>query len=368
MSGIACATERLDRIRSAMSEVGVDVLALAPSDNLRYAVGFSPLPDERACIFFVSDDGLAFVVPSLNAEQTKDATGDIPFFVWGDEAGPIGAIRAALSSLNVDGTTQLAVDPEMRSDVLLAVQELLPAARCVDGARVISPLREVKSDEEIDLLRASAGTADAAMERALEACRVGATELQIAEAAVAGFRDAGVEDVAFAIVASGSNGAFPHHHPSSRALAEGEAVVIDLGGRLHGYCSDITRMACVGDPWARYLEVHEAVEAAVTAASAAAGPGVMCDEVDAAARSVIEEAGYGRYFVHRTGHGLGLSVHEPPWIVKGSKEVLRQGMVFSIEPGIYLPGEFGVRLEEIVHITEEGCERFSDLSRDVHLV
>jgi Xaa-Pro aminopeptidase len=203
---------------------------------------------------------------------------------------------------------------------------------------------------------------------AFAACRPGATELEVADAVAAAFRRAGAEEALFAIVGGGPNGAFPHHHTGSRRLEEGDAVVIDIGGRSEGYVSDITRMAYLGEPSERYREVHAVVEAAVQAGLAAARPGATCHEVDAAARGVIADAGYGEYFVHRTGHGLGLSVHEPPWIMRGDETELRVGMVHSIEPGIYLPGELGIRLEEIVHVTEDGCRRFSRLPRDVHAV
>jgi Xaa-Pro aminopeptidase len=175
--------------------------------------------------------------------------------------------------------------------------------------------------------------------------------------------------VTFIIVASGPNGAFPHHHSGSRRLQAGDAVVIDIGGRLEGYSSDITRMAFVGEPTDRYREIHAIVEQALQAGLAAARPGAVAADVDRASRSVIEAAGYGEYFVHRTGHGLGLSTHERPYIrADVTGEVLREGTVFSVEPGIYLPGEFGVRLEEIVTLTADGCERFSGLDRDVRIV
>ena len=179
---------------------------------------------------------------------------------------------------------------------------------------------------------------------------------------------AGNSPVEFAIVGGGANGAFPHHHTGPRPLQDGDAVVIDIGGRRAGYVSDITRMAFIGEPTTRYLDVHATVEAAVVAALAASKPGATCADVDSAARGVIEDAGYGEYFVHRTGHGLGLSVHEPPWIMTGYDVELRPGVVHSVEPGIYLPGEFGVRLEEIVHVTDSGCQRFSSLPREVHTV
>jgi Xaa-Pro dipeptidase len=192
-------------------------------------------------------------------------------------------------------------------------------------------------------------------------------ESDVAAVAAAEFRAAGADDVLFTIVASGPNGASPHHHTGKRILEDGDVVVIDIGGRLDGYCSDITRVAFVGEPAPESVEVCKVVEAAVEAAMAAARPGAMAGDVDRAARSVIESAGYGAYFVHRTGHGLGISVHEPPWIMGGSEDVLRPGMVFSIEPGIYLPGRFGVRLEEIVFTTADGCERLSNLTRTGHV-
>jgi len=170
------------------------------------------------------------------------------------------------------------------------------------------------------------------------------------------------------IVGSGPNSAFPHHHSSTRALREGEPVLFDLGSRLDGYCSDITRMAFLGSPSTRYLEIHRIVEAAVAAALDVIKPGVPINAVDLAARRTIEQSGYGQQFVHRTGHGIGLSVHEPPSITHTNELPLAEGMAFSVEPGIYLPGEFGVRLEEIVVVAGRGAEVLSRLPRDVQVV
>lgn len=206
------------------------------------------------------------------------------------------------------------------------------------------------------------------MSAALASCVEGVQELGVAEAAAAAFRRAGCQEVAFTSVASGPNGAYPHHHSGSRRLLRGEAVTIDLGGRLDGYASDITRTVHIGSPGERYALVHSVVEEAVRAGLDAARPGVTCASVDRATREVIEAAGFGDYFVHRTGHGLGLSGHEPPWIMDGEELVLEPGMVFSIEPGIYLPGELGVRLEEIVYLTERGCGVLSGLPRDLSIV
>jgi Xaa-Pro aminopeptidase len=203
------------------------------------------------------------------------------------------------------------------------------------------------------------------VETAIRACRLGVTELAVARAADEGFRQAGAPEVMATIVGSGPNSAFPHHHSSSRTLQNGEPVLFDLGSRVDGYCSDITRMAFLGSPTVRYREIHGVVEAAVAAALAAIKPGVPVSAVDLAARQAIERAGYGEQFVHRTGHGIGLSGHEPPSIAHTNALPLEEGMAFSVEPGIYLPGEFGVRLEEIVVVSRGGCDVLSRLRRDV---
>jgi Xaa-Pro aminopeptidase len=357
---------RIAKVQQGLPAAGLGLVVLAPTDNLRWVLGFAPLYDERACLLLVSARGVAMLMPSLNAEQARSEAPEIELVTWADDAGPATALVAALERVGGTQAATVGADPEMRADHLLLLQAAVDGASYESASAVLRPLREIKGQDELDLLAASARTADAAIRAAFAACRAGTSELAVAEAASAAFRDAGCEEVEFTIVASGPNGAFPHHHTGDRVLGEGDAIVLDLGGMLAGYPSDITRMAHVGEPSARYREVHAIVDRAVQAGMAAARPGARCEQVDAAARGVIEEAGFGEYFVHRTGHGLGLSAHEPPWIARGETSVLRTGMVHSIEPGIYLPGEFGVRLEEIVRITDDGCERFSSLPRELH--
>lgn len=359
---------RIDALRQRMAEAGLELVALAPSDNLRYIAGFSPVPDERACMLLVTHGASLMLMPSLNAEQAAAAAPELGLVTWADDEGPVAALREALERSGGGGASRVGADPEMRADHLLLLQEMVPAAAVVPASIAVRPLREIKSASELSLLQVAANAGDEAVRAAFAACRPGATELEVGEAAAAAFRAAGCEEVLFTIVAGGPNGAFPHHHTGRRPLEVGDAVVIDIGARRDGYATDITRMAYVGAPTDRYLEVHGVVEAAVQAALAAARPGATCGDVDAAARGVIEAAGFGPYFVHRTGHGLGLSVHEPPWIMRGEQVELRAGIVHSIEPGIYIPGEFGVRLEEIVQVTDSGCEPFSSLPRDTHVV
>jgi Xaa-Pro aminopeptidase len=351
-----------------MGDVGIDLVALAPSDNFRYVVGFSPVADERACMLLVTPGSTLVLMPSLNAEQAVSEAPELELVTWADDEGPVAALREALRRVGGDTASLAGADPEMRADHLLLLQETIPGTRFVGASVAVGPLREVKSADELEILQTAALAADDGVRAAFAACRAGATELEVAEAAAAALHAAGCEEVLFTIVGGGPNGAFPHHHTGRRRLEPGDPVVIDIGGRLNGYAADITRMAFVGAPGERYLEVHGIVEAAVQAGLAAARPGATCHDVDAAARGVIEDAGFGKWFVHRTGHGLGLSVHEPPWIKRGEDVELRQGMVHSVEPGIYLPGEFGVRLEEIVHVTAEGCEPFSHLSRELHVI
>jgi Xaa-Pro aminopeptidase len=303
----------------------------------------------------------------LNADQAAAALPGLELFRFKDEDGPEAAFRGALANAGDDSLRRLAIDPEMRAEAALEIRDRLPGVELVSGAMLMRRLREVKQPDEIQAIQRSAGTADRAMEAAIAACRPGASEAAVAAAAIAAFRDAGAKEP-WVSVGSGPNGAFPHHEVSRRLLQAGEPVLIDLGAKLEQYHSDLTRMVHVGEPSSRYDEVHRTVEQAVQAALAAAHVGATCGDVDAAARGVIAAAGYGERFLHRTGHGLGLSVHEPPWIMAREQYPIRSGMVFSIEPGIYLPSEFGVRLEEIVVITDTGPRIVSKLDRSVEVV
>lgn len=358
---------RVRRARERLGETGIDLLAVAPGDDMRYLLGYAPTADERPCYFLVDRDGAAFVVPSLNATQAAQHV-RVPTFTYTDAEGPSSAVAAARRALGGRSPARLAVGDTMRADFVLVLAETYQDARLALASEVLAPLRMRKSPEEIQALERSARHADQAMRDAWNACRPGVTEQEVADAAASSFRRSGSQEVLFTSVASGPNGAFPHHHPSDRPLAAGDAVTLDLGGRLDGYASDLTRMAFVGTPTARYREVHRTVEAAVAAALAAIRPGVPLKDVDLAARGVIDRAGFGPYFTHRTGHGLGVSGHELPSVTHLNPLPIEQGFVFSVEPGIYLPGEFGVRLEEIVCVTDDGPRILSALPRDVHLV
>jgi Xaa-Pro aminopeptidase len=356
---------RMAAARRAMQEQRIDLLALPPGDDLRYLTGFSPIADERACYLFVSADAGLFLVPSLNADQSERHIRH-PFAVYTDADGPQRALDEAKRQLG--SPRRVGAGDVMRADALLNLQRLWPEADYVVATEILAPLRMRKSAEEITLLKRAAATADRAVDGAVAACRPGVSEAELAQAAVGGFHSAGASEVTATVVGSGPNSAFPHHHTSARRVDVGEPILFDLGSKLDGYCSDITRMAYVGKPPSRFLEIHRVVENAVRAALAAIKPGTRIRDVDLAARRVIDAAGYNQYFTHRTGHGIGLSVHEPPSITHTNDIPLEAGMTFSVEPGIYLSGEFGVRLEEIVAVTATGYDVLSRLSRDVRVI
>jgi Xaa-Pro aminopeptidase len=377
--------DRIARLQTEMVRSGVDLVAVSPGATMRYLLGFSPLADERPCVLLISRSDLRLVAPALNAQQMMAHTG-LDVLAWSDDQGPAEALQEAAAALGAGGAASdhaaleqdapvrpgerdrlpvVAFDNTMRADTLLPLREALQPAHMILASEVVGPLRSRKSPAEIEALQRAAAMADAAMKAGIAACKPGVTEAQVAQAVEESFRAQGAELVDFVIVASGPNGAFPHHHTGQRALQPGDAVILDIGATLAGYKSDITRVVHLGPPSDEFVQVYEAVREAVRRATEAVRPGVQAREVDRAARGYLEEAGYGEHFVHRTGHGLGLEVHEPPYITAESETVLEPGMVFSIEPGVYIPDRFGVRIEDIVVVTEDGVRVLTGASRDL---
>ncbi|MDA4846535.1 M24 family metallopeptidase [Hoeflea poritis] len=358
--------DRLTQLRGKMAETGTDLVVIGPGAHMKWMLGFYPHPDERPCLLFVSPSAEAFLMPALNAEGSRQETG-IAFHTWDDADGPGAALEAALSAVDAKNAKAVVLDEAMRADFALLVLDAIPGARHAFTDATLGALRMRKSEEEYRELKMNAGLADEAMRAAFAAARPGIKEIELADAISESFESSGAKPL-FRIVGAGGNGAFPHHHTGETVIAEGDAIVIDIGARKGTYSSDITRMVVIGDPPEGYEEVHGIVEAAVQAALNAAKPGVKASTVDAAARDVITEAGYGEYFVHRTGHGMGVEGHEPPYVTSTSDVILDTGMVFSIEPGIYLPGRFGIRLEDIVILRDDGPEILSQMPRDAHYV
>ena len=353
----------------AMSAAGVDALLLTPGADLFYLTGFEHgHAMERLLALVIRGDGSTqWIVPAMNVPQVQPfADRGQTVFGWTDTDGYLTPLRAALS-----GAKTIAFDDEARSAFLMDLLSLAPGARILPASSILRGLRLRKTADEIAALRAVARQVDDTIPEAIRLCRPGATEAQIDQALRAAMlrRDSG-SFVAFTIVASGPNSALPHHETGRRALERGDVVILDFGTRgsvervrngtthhsqLFGYQSDITITCTAGEPIdPKVREVYRVVWEAQRAGLAAARPGATCEQVDRAVRSVIESAGYGPCFVHRTGHGLGLQGHEPPYVRTGNTQPMEEGMVFTVEPGIYLPGRFGVRLEVVAVVTSTG--------------
>ena len=357
---------KLNSVRILMQENNVDLIVLGPGTHMNWLLGFNPYPDERPCMLLIGREKEAFLMPSVNAEGVKEQT-KIPMHCWNDDIGPEQALNDALEFTGSTSAKHIVIDEAMRSHFALILLEALSSPTYEFTTSTIGALRMRKDEDEYANLKENALIDDRAMQAGFAAIKEGVTELEIGEAINKHFISEGAKPQ-FCIVGSGPNGAFPHHHTGNRKVQYGDVVLIDIGGRKGNFPSDMTRMSVLGEAPEDYHEVHAIVERAVQAAMSAAKPGVMAKEVDAAARGVITEAGYGDYFVHRTGHGLGIDIHEPPYITATSEVVLDEGMVFSIEPGIYLQGRFGVRLEEIVILRSNGPEILSELSRKTNFI
>ena len=357
---------KINSLRARMKDNDVDLVALGPGTHMNWLLGFNPYPDERPCLLLIGKEKEAFLMPSVNAEDARKRT-DIAINSWNDENGPDQALKEALLYIGESSAKHIAIDEAMRSHFALIVIEALPNPTYEFTGSTIGALRMRKDQAEFINLKENALIDDRAMQAGFAAIKEGVTELEIGEAINKHFISEGAKPQ-FCIVGSGPNGAFPHHHTGDRKVKYGDAVLIDIGGRKGTFPSDMTRMSVLGEPPEGYLEIHAIVERAVQAAMSAAKPGVMAKDVDAAARGVITEAGYGEFFVHRTGHGLGIDIHEPPYITATSEVILDEGMVFSIEPGIYLQGRFGVRLEEIVILRADGPEILSELTRELNII
>lgn len=359
-------TDRLSRLRTEMARQDIDLVVLAPGAHMTWLLDVRPHSDERPVLAVIGRDKEAFLMPVLEAESAGRQT-DLRFFQWADAEGPGAAFDRLLDDLGVANARSIVLDEAMRADHASLVQDRLMNARRYFAETTVGALRMRKDDAEYSALKQNARQADVAMQAAWAAMAPGMTEAEVAAIVRDSFR-AQDANALFTIIGTGANGAMPHHHTGEAVLQPGDAVVMDIGGGHAGYSSDITRMAVIGTPPDGFAEVNTVVEAAVQAALAAARPGARAHEVDDAARGVIAAAGYGDYFVHRTGHGMGIEVHEPPWISGSSQTVLEEGMVFSIEPGIYLPGRFGLRLEDIVILRSDGPEILSDLPRDIRVI
>jgi Xaa-Pro aminopeptidase len=356
--------DRVRRARERMRELGVDVLLLSTGADLPYLTGYEAMPLERLTMLVLpADDDAVLVVPRLEAPRVVERPEAFSVRAWEETENPIGVVAAL-----VGNRTSAAIGDQTWARFVLELQSALPRVRFRRASDVTGPLRIVKDVQEISALHAAAQAVDAIAAGMRSERFAGRREIDVHRQLVERMLDAGHERANFAIVASGPNAASPHHDPSDRVIETGDVVLCDFGGTMHGYCSDITRMFVVGEPAPEVRDAYAVLVDAQERGVRAATVGTPCEDVDAASRDAITAAGYGEYFVHRTGHGIGAEAHEDPYVVAGNTTPLAAGHAFSIEPGIYVPGRFGLRLEDIVVATPTGPERLNAAARDLAVV
>jgi Xaa-Pro aminopeptidase len=360
--------DRLRRARAATAAAGVDALLIGAGADLRYLTGYPAHNAERlTCLVLPAAGDPVLVVPRLERPAAlASPVGPLGLEVldWADGEDPYGLVAERFAG----PVRRVAVDDYLHAAKVLALRAALPDAEQVLAGPVLGPLRARKAPDEVAALRAAGAAIDRVHDRMAEWLRPGRTERAVGRDIAEAILAEGHQTADFTIVASGPNGASPHHELSDRVIRPGDPVVVDIGGTMpSGYCSDETRVYAVGEAPADFRAYYAVLQEAQAAARAAVRPGVTPEAVDAAARDVIAAAGHGAYFIHRTGHGIGLETHEEPYIVSGNTEPLEAGMAFSIEPGIY-PGAHGARIEDIVVCTPDGHESVNNVTRDLVIV
>lgn len=358
---------RMARVVTDARAAGLHGVLVTPGPDLVWLTGYRPtaMTERLTMLLLLEDRAPTLLVPVLERPDAEGAAGTAAVTVldWPDGADPYAAASALLRP---DG--RYGVSDNAWALHLLSLQAALPGTSYHSLTGRLPMLRAVKDAGELARLAAAGAAADATYEEIVTVRFAGRRETDVAHDLADLLRGFGHEQVDFTVVGSGPNGANPHHEAGERTIEVGDCVVLDFGGLLQGYGSDTSRTVCVGEPSAEVREVHEVVRLAQQAGVDAVRPGVACQEVDRAARRVIADAGYGEQFIHRTGHGIGVTTHEPPYMVEGEELPLVPGMCFSVEPGVYLPGRFGVRIEDIVTVTQDGGRRLNDSARDLRVV
>jgi Xaa-Pro aminopeptidase len=358
---------RMRRVVADATDAGLDGLLVTPGPDLVWLTGYQPtaITERLTVLVLAPDQQPTLLVPTLERPDVEGAVGarGLSIVSWDDGEDPF--VRA---SSFIPAHATLGIADSAWAMHLLGLQDAVPGSSYRSLTQSLPMLRAVKDANELTRLAAAGGAADATYEQILGVRFAGRKETDVAADLARLLREFGHEQVDFTVVGSGPNGANPHHEAGDRTIEVGDAVVLDFGGLMHGYGSDTSRTVYVGEPSAKVTEVHEIVRQAQQAGVEAVRPGVACQEIDRAARKVITDAGYGERFIHRTGHGIGTTTHEPPYMIEGEEQPLVPGMCFSVAPGISLASEFGVRIEDIVTVTETGGLRLNNTGRELRVV
>lgn len=345
-------SQRLDRARAEMAAAGVDAMILSLGHDMPYLMGYHAMPLERLTMLVVPREGDAsLIIPRLEAPRVHELPGVFTMVPWNETEDPVAIAHRLLGRAHV-----IAVGDQMWSRFLVDLLAMRPGSQYVRSVTVMEALRSRKDAAEIAALVAAGAAADrvAAQLQGGEIPLVGRTEAEVSADISRRLIAEGHQKVNFAIVAAGENAASPHHHAGDRVIRHGEIVLCDFGGTMNGYCSDITRCVHIGEPPQEIRDAYAVLMQAQSAGVAAGVIGAACESVDAVTRAIIDRAGYGEYFVHRTGHGIGMEEHEDPYMVSGNATPVAAGHAYSVEPGIYVPGKWGMRLEDIVVATVDG--------------
>ena len=360
--------QRLDQLTKLLKFYSLDYVVLVPGANLTYLTGLVMHLSERPTVaFFPAEGQPVLVLPSLEAPHAKEVIPyDTDFYPYTDEEGHEAAFLRAGAALKLPGKTVGVEYLHMRVLELRRLEQIAPNCHIQAAEFLLSELRLLKDETELARMREAVRITESALQATIGQVKSGQTELEVQNILHMEMLRAGAQGQAFGpIVVSGPRTASPHTSASERVVQSGDLLLFDCGALYRHYPADITRTFAVGELDPELIEIYELVKEANAAGRQSAGPDARAEDVDRAARQVIEQAGYGEYFIHRTGHGLGLEVHEPPYIVDGNDMVLQPGMVFTIEPGIYLPDKGGVRIEDDVVITEQGCQSLTTFSREL---
>jgi Xaa-Pro aminopeptidase len=358
---------RMSRVVTSAVEKSLAGVIVTPGPDLVWLTGYRPtaITERLTMLVLCPDAEPTLLVPVLERPDAEAAegAGSVSLVDWEDGTDPYEAARPLLRP---DG--EFGISDAAWAIHLLGLQRARPGSRYRSLTECLPMMRAVKDDNELMRLTAAGDAADSTYGEIVQRRFAGRRETDVAADLADLLREFGHEQVDFTVVGSGPNGANPHHEAGDRVIEPGDAVVLDFGGLRFGYGSDTTRTVCVGEPTSQIREVHEVVRRAQQAGVDAVRPDVSCQEIDRAARKIISDAGYGEQFIHRTGHGIGVTTHEPPYMVEGEEQPLVSGMCFSVEPGIYLAGRFGVRIEDIVTVTSEGGKRLNNADHGLRVV